>query len=440
MSRDDDYENMIDPIAIIGMSCRFPQAETVREFWSNLKNGKEGVTFFSDEELKQSGVEQEFFSLPGYVKASCVVDDIDMFDFSFFGYSREEAELIDPQQRLFLECAYEALEDAGYVHSQHRDVGVFGGVRTSGYAKVLQTLLRRPGSPKSFDALLGTAVDQACLRVSYALGLEGPSIGIQTACSASVVAAHMACESIRNGECSMALAGASSLNIPQRQGYLYNKQLITSPDGHCRAFDAGANGAVGGNGVGVVLLKRLDDSVRDKDPVYAVIRGSAVNNDGARKAGYRVPSAEGQKNVIEEALMISGVAPEEITYVEGNGTGTLIGDSIEIEALAHVFKSQNGKEMRCGLGSVKTNIGHLTQGAGIAALIKTALCLKNKALVPSLNYEVPNPSLAGSPFYVVDRLMDWCVGEGTRRFAGVNSFAVGGNQCAHDIRGAPCLV
>jgi len=439
MSRDDDHENLIDPIAIIGMSCRFPGASTVREFWSNLKNGKEGVSFFPDEELIQSGVEKAFFSLPGYVKASCVVDDIDMFDFAFFGYSREEAELIDPQQRLFLECAYEALEESGYAHSQQRDVGVFGGVRTSGYARVLQSVLRRPGSAKSFDALLGTAVDQACLRISYSLGLEGPSIGIQTACSASVVATHMACESIRSGECSMALAGASSLNIPQQQGYLYNEQLITSPDGHCRAFDAGANGAVGGNGVGVVLLKRLEDALRDKDPLYAVIRGSAVNNDGARKAGYRVPSAEGQRHVIEEALMISGVGPEQITYVEGNGTGTLIGDSIEIEALSHVFQGLSTKEMRCGLGSVKTNIGHLTQGAGIAALIKTALCLKNKALVPSLNYETPNPSLAGSPFFVVDRLMDWRVSGDARRLAGINSFAVGGTNAHMILEEPPAL-
>ena len=428
----DDVSDYFNEIAVIGMSCRFPDAGNIHKFWDNLKNGKESVTFFTDQELLGAGVGHNLINDPNYVRAGCVLNDVDMFDASFFDYTRDEAELVDPQQRFFLECAYEAFEDAGYVGKNYDgDVGVFGGTKTSGYANVIRSVHDFPGTVKSFQAILGTTVDQACMRISYALSLKGPSIGIQTACSASIVAIHLACESLKNAECSMALAGASGITIPQKKGYLYDSEMITSPDGHCRAYDANAKGTVGGNGVGIVLLKKLDDALSDGDNIYAIIKGSAVNNDGASKIGYRAPSVEGQKRVIDEALMISDVDPDSISYIEGHGTGTFLGDSIEIEALTHVFRKQTNREHYCGLGSVKTNIGHLTQAAGIASFIKTVLALKHKHLPPSLNYEKPNPQLKDSPFFVVDNSVAWET-ENLPRRAGVNSFAIGGTN-AHII-------
>lgn len=429
----------IEPIAIVGMSCKFPGAKNIDAFWSNLKDGKESLSLFTEKELLDSGIDREVINDPAYVSASCIIDDIEMFDFSFFGYSAAEAELIDPQQRLLLMCAYETFEDAGYAPAEYDgDVGVFTSVRTSGYVKILNRVFQRPGTSKSFEALLGTAVDQACMRISYGLNLRGPSISVQTACSASVVGAHMACESLRNRECDAALAGAASILIPQKQGYLYEDGTIVSPDGHCRAFDVKAGGAVGGNGVGMVLLKRMTDAVRDRDRIYAIIRGSAVNNDGSSKVGYRAPNLEGQADVIEEALMMADVDAETISYVEANGTGTFIGDSIEIEALTRNFRNKTDEKTFCGIGSVKTNIGHLAQGAGIAALIKTALSLKNRQIPPSLNCETPNPKLRESPFYVVTKLTDWET-NGFPRRAGINSFAIGGTNSHMVLEEAPVL-
>lgn len=435
MNGQDEFEG-VEPIAIIGMSCRFPDADNINAFWDNLKTGKESVTFFSDEELAASGVDPELINEPSYVKACCIIDNIEMFDADFFGYTEKEAELIDPQQRFFLECAYEALEDSGYVPKEYSgDIGIFGAMKTSGYAKVLAPVLKRTGTLESFEAILGTAVDQVCLRVSHALDLKGPSIGVQTACSASIVAAHMACESLRNRECDMAIAGASAIAIPKAQGYLYDKTMITSPDGHCRAFDAETQGTIPGNGVGIVVLKPLADAIEDNDQIYSIIIGSAVNNDGSDKIGYRAPSMDGQTRVIEEALLMSGVNAESIAYVEANGTGTLLGDSIEIEALSRVFRSQTDKKQYCGIGSVKTNIGHLTQAAGVAALIKTAMALKKKEIPPSINCKTPNPKLVDSPFYLVKEATSW-KSDGSPRRAGINSFAIGGTN-AHMILEEP---
>lgn len=435
-----DFDELsVEPIAIVGMSCRFPNADSINSFWENIETGIESLTFFSREELLDSGAEPDLIDDPNYVKAGCIIDNIDMFDYTFFGYSKEEASLVDPQQRFFLECAYEALEDAGYCpDKQEEQVGLFGGVKTSGYSKVLAPLLKRPGTLKSFQAVLGTAVDQVCLRVSHGLNLKGPSIGVQTACSTSIVASHMACESLRNNECKVALAGACGLNIPQKQGFLYEEDMITSPDGHCRAFDAKAKGTVAGNGAGIVVLKRLSDALSDRNNIYAVIRGSAINNDGTDKVKYIAPSLEGQQSVIEEALLMSEVNIESIGYVEGNGTGTFLGDSMEIEALTRAFRNYTDKECFCGLGSVKTNIGHLTQAAGIAGLIKTVLALKNKIIPPSLNYNDPNPQLKNSPFFIMKEKQEWKA-DGYPRRAGINSFAIGGTNAHMVLEESPIV-
>lgn len=427
----------LEKVAVIGMSCRFPDAKNTEEFWNNLINGKESVSFFTDKELYDSGIDQSLVDDPSYVKAFCILNNIDLFDASFFNYSNEEAELIDPQHRIFLECAYETFEDAGYIPQTYDGkIGVYGSVRASGYTNVLASVLKRTGTLKCFEAVLGTTVDQACLRISHALNLKGPSIGIQTACSASIVAVHMACESLRNRECEMALAGASAIFVPEKQGYLYDEKMIASPDGHCRAFDITANGAIGGNGVGTVLLKRLDNAIEDQDNIYAVITGSAVNNDGSMKMDYRAPNIEGQQRVIEEALILSNTDPSSISYVEGHGTGTFLGDSIEIEALTRAFRLKTDNKYFCALGSVKTNIGHLTQAAGIASLIKTVLSVKNCRIPKSLNCIDPNPQVEDSPFFVVRENIDW-ESENDKRHALINSFAIGGTNAALVLEGAP---
>ena len=439
MYKTEDFDD-IESIAIIGMSCRFPDANNINEFWDNLKNGKESISFFKEDELLNAGVDKDLVNDPFYIKTACIINDIDMFDPSFFGYTDTEAELIDPQQRIFLECAYGAFEDAGYSpQSYDGAIGVFGGMRTSGYAKVLDVLFERPGTSRTFEATLGTAVDQICFRVSDTLDLKGPSVGIQTGCSTSIVATHMACESLRSGECDMALAGASALYIPQKQGYLYDDKMITSPEGSCKVFDANAQGTIPGNGVGIVLLKRLSDAIEDRDHIYAVIRGSAVNNDGSSKRRYQAPSSiEGQKLVIEEALLISNVNPESLTYVEANGIGTLLGDSMEIEALTRAFQTQTDKGNFCGIGSVKANIGHLSNAAGIASLIKAALSLKNKQLPPSPNCNTPNPQLQGTPFYVLQKCLEWKTNSLPRR-VGINSFAIGGTNSHMILEEAPSV-
>lgn len=431
---DASYE---EAIAIIGMSCRFPGAKNIDEFWRNLQEGVESLTFFTDEELLASGVAPDFLNNPNYVKAACILEDIESFAASFFGYSVKEAEFMDPQQRLLLECSYEALEDAGYMPQTYEErIGVFAGMRYGGYAKVLEPFLRRVGTLKSFEALLGISVDQACMRISYTLNLKGPSIGVQTACSTSLVAVHMACESIRNRECDIALAGAAAIMVPQKQGYFYEEGVVTSSDGHCRAFDANAKGSGSGNGLGVVVLKRLSEALADRDQIYAFIRGSAVNSDGSSKVGYRAPGMEGNIEVIAEAMDMAGIKAETISYIETNGTGTFIGDSIELDALTRVFRAQTDKKRFCSIGSVKTNVGHLAQAAGMAGLIKTALCFKHGQLPPSLNFETPNPKLSDSPFYVNTKLSEWQANAFPRR-AVINSFAIGGSNACMILEEAP---
>ena len=428
-----------DGIAVIGMSCRFPGAGNIDEFWKNLKNGVESITHFSDEDLIEAGIDSSVFNQSEYVRKGFVIDDEDLFDASFFGYSPREAELMDPQQRLFLETAWKTFEDAGYSPLEYKgSVGVFAGSKISTY--LLAYLNGHPLSSTiaGFQTLLGNDKDYLATRVSYKLNLEGPSVAIQSACSTSLVAVHIACENLLSGACDMALAGAAALIVPQKAGYLYQEGMVLSPDGHCCAFDSNARGMSPGNGVGAVLLKRLEDALEDKDCIHAVIRGSAVNNDGSHKIGYTTPSVDGQAKVIREAIAIAGVPAESISYIETHGTGTPLGDPVEIEALNKVFKSETGKKGFCAIGSVKPNIGHLDTVAGVASLIKTVLSLKNSQVPASLNYVHPNPKInfQDSPFFVNSQLSEW-EKNGFPKRAGVSSFGFGGTNAHVILEEAP---
>ena len=424
-------------IAIIGMSCRFPGADDPEEFWLNLRGGIESVTFFTDEVLLANGVPPELLKNPKYVKASPVLKNPREFDAEFFGIPPFQAEIMDPQQRLFLECAWEALESAGIVPEQNQGtIGVFAGAGISSY---LHRILPNNGnffeSAANFQLMLGNDKDYLPMQVSYKLNLTGPSVNVQTACSTSLVALHLACQGILNGECDVALAGGVSVIHPQNAGYLFQEGMIFSPDGHCRPFDRNAKGTTFGSGVGVVVLKLLSQALEDGDPIRAVVKGTATNNDGSRKVGFTAPSVSGQAAVIAEAMGIAGVPPESISYIETHGTATELGDPIEIRALTQAFQTQTDKKGYCAIGSVKSNMGHLISAAGVAGTIKTVLALENKQIPPSLNFESPNPAIdfEGSPFFVNTKLKDWTAdGDGNPRLAGVSAFGVGGTN-AHAI-------
>jgi len=415
-------------IAIIGMAGRFPGAGSVEEFWGVLRDGKEAIAPLDAEMLRRQGVDDALLNDPQYVRAGGVLADVDQFDAAFFGYSPREAELLDPQQRLFLECAWEALETAGYdAESYNGSVGVYGGAGMNGYLFNLYGNARIRQSVSPYELFLASDKDFLTTRVSYKLNLQGPSLDIQTACSSSLVAVHTACQSLLSGECDIALAGGVA--VSKQQGYRYQEGGIYSPDGHCRAFDAQAQGTVGGNGVGIVVLKRLEDALRDGDTIDAVIKGSAVNNDGAMKVSYTAPRIDSQAAVIRAAQTMAEVSPETITYIEVHGTGTPLGDPIEIAALTQAFRQETEQQGFCAIGSVKTNIGHLDAAAGIASLIKTVLALKHRQTPASLHFQQPNPQIdfANSPFYVNPALMDWPSGNSPRR-AGVSSFGIGGTN------------
>ncbi|MBZ4417374.1 type I polyketide synthase [Myxococcus sp. RHSTA-1-4] len=428
-----------EAIAIIGMACRFPGASTVEQFWRNLQEGVESITFFSDAELERAAIDPAELADPKYVKARGLVDGIERFDARFFGFSPREAELTDPQQRVFLECAWEAFERAGYEPSSFPGpIGVFAGAGANGYLlHHLAPAGRLVGTANAFQAILHNKNDHLATRVAYKLDLKGPSVSVQTACSTSLVAVVMASQSLLSHQCDLALAGGVTLPLPQRTGYLYNERGIGSPDGHCRSFDAKAQGTVPGAGAGVVLLKRLSDALADGDTVHAVIRGGALNNDGASKVGYTAPSVDGQAEVIAMAQTLAGVSPDSITYVEAHGTGTPIGDPIEVQALTQAFRRDTGRTGYCALGSVKTNLGHLDTAAGIAGLIKTALALEHRQLPPSLHFEAPNPEIdfARSPFYVNAKLSDW--NAPAPRRAGVSAFGLGGTNAHVVMEEAP---
>lgn len=427
-------------VAIVGFAFRFPGASDAATFWHNLECGVESVTVFADEALAAAGVDRETLSDPSYVKANAVLDGIDRFDAAFFGLTPREAELLDPQHRLFLECAWEAMEHSGHAPGDvPGGAGVFAGAGMSSYLiNHLAAARNRLSSVGGFSVMLGNEKDFMPLLTSYKLGLTGPSLSVQTACSTSLVAVHLAARSLLRGECSLALAGGSSVKTPQVVGYRYEPDMIFSPDGHCRAFDARAGGTVGGNGVGVLVLKRLDDALAEGDTIHAVIRGSAINNDGLDKIGFTAPSVRGQSDVIRAALAAAGVSAETIGYIEAHGTATPLGDPIEIAALAAAFRSETTRTGFCAIGSVKSNFGHLDAAAGVAGVLKTVLALKHRALPPTLHFERPNPQIAfdQTPFYPNDRLRAWPA-DGTPRRAGVSSFGIGGTNAHVVLEEAP---
>ncbi len=437
-----ENQDSLEPIAIIGMTGRFPGANNIDKFWQNLVNGVESITFFTDEELIASGLDPALVSSPNYVKAKGVLEDIEMFDASFFGFTPREAELMDPQHRLFLEVAWEALENAGYDSEVYDGrIGVYSGAGLNIYlARNLVSNRDLVESAGILQLTIGNDKDFVPTRVSYKLNLTGPSINVNTACSTSLVTVHLACQSLLSYQCDMALAGGVSIYTPQTEGYLYQEGSIASPDGHCRAFDARAQGTVEGSGVGIVVLKRLEDALADGDCIHAIVRSSAINNDGSLKVGYTAPSESGQAAVISEALAVAGVDAESITYVETHGTGTTLGDPIEIAALTQAFRTSTQKKGFCAIGSVKTNIGHLDAAAGVAGLIKTTLALQHKFLPPSLNFEKPSPNIdfANSPFYVNTTLSKWTT-DGEPRRAGVSSFGIGGTNAHIILEEAPVV-
>ncbi|MEM9089167.1 MAG: type I polyketide synthase [Cyanobacteria bacterium P01_F01_bin.53] len=432
----------LDGIAIIGMDGRFPGANSTEEFWQNLTGGVESIKAFTDEELLAAGVPLATINDPNYVKAGSVLSDIDHFDAAFFGISPREAKSMDPQHRILLECAWGALEDAGY-NSETYDgrIGVYTGTSLSTYLH--HNLLENEEFLKLAGGLqieIGNDKDFVPTRISYKMNLTGPSLSINAACSSSLVSVHVACQGLLDQECDMALAGGATIQVPHGKGYWYQPDGIESPDGHCRPFDANAQGTIFGSGVGMVVLKRLEDAVADRDPIYAVIRGSAINNDGALKVGYTAPSVDGQAEAIAEAQAIADVDPETISYIETHGTGTGMGDPIEMTALSQVFGAETDKKGFCAIGSVKGNIGHLNRAAGIIGLIKTALALKHKQLPPSLHFEKANPLIdfERSPFYVNTALQDW-QSNGSPRRAGVSSFGIGGTNAHAVLEEAPRL-
>ncbi len=432
----DDVAVSETDIAIVGMSLRVPGARNVDEFWANLRNGVESIRTVDSDELLANGEKPERIVRSDYVARTADLTDMEMFDAEFFGLSPKEAAIMDPQHRQFLECAWEAMENAGRPpESMAGPVGVFAGSGMGSYFyfnvcshrdlvdNVGMFLLRHTGNDKDFLAT----------RASFLFDLHGPSVNVQTACSTSLVAVHYACQSLLGRECDMALAGGVTIELPHRRGYVYHDGEILSPDGHCRAFDHRAAGTVFGSGVGVVVLRRLADAIADGDHIHAVIKATAINNDGGNKAGYLAPSVDGQAGAIVEAQALAGVDADSIGYVECHGTGTYLGDPIEIEALTQAFRQSTQRRGFCRVGSVKTNIGHLDTAAGVVSLIKATLAVRHGEIPPSLGFEKPNPSIdfANSPFVVNDRLTPWPNDSGPRR-AGVNSLGVGGTN-AHAV-------
>jgi acyl transferase domain-containing protein/glutamate-1-semialdehyde aminotransferase len=434
----------LEGVAIIGMAGRFPGARSVAEFWRNQLDGIEAISHFKVEELEVPGA-RELSERSTYVRARSILPDVDLFDADFFGIYPREAELMDPQHRLFLECCWQALEDAGYdPFTYPGSIGVHAGCSMSTY--FLSRLCASDGFIQKFTSgyqvanyleMMGNSLDFLSTRVSYKLNLRGPSFTLQAGCSTSLIAVCQAFQSLLTYQCDMALAGGSSITLPQKRGSEYQEGGMTSPDGHCRTFDAAANGTVFGSGVGVVLLKRMDDALRDGDQIYAVIRGCALNNDGSSKVGYTAPSVEGQSRVIAMAQEAAGVSPESVGYIEAHGTGTPLGDPIELAALTKAFRAKTGAKQFCVIGTAKTNVGHLDVAAGVTGLINATNILRHGIFPPTLHFREPNPQfdLANSPFYVNAKLTEWKPQE-LPRTAGVSAFGVGGTN-AHVILEEP---
>ncbi|MCH6257186.1 acyltransferase domain-containing protein [Puniceicoccaceae bacterium K14] len=418
-------------IAVIGYEGRFPKSPNSEAFWENLIQGNECISFFDKDELLKEGIDSSLIDNPDYVPARGVIDDVDRFDASFFDYSPNDAALMDPQQRLFMETAWKALENAGYGNVKNRPrTGVFASSSTNTY--LMSNILSNPSILETFGRFqiqILNQFDALATQTSYKLNLTGPSLAVQTACSSSLVGIHIACQSLLNGECDLGLAGAVSIRVPHKEGYLYQSEGIASPDGRCRPFDEESEGTVSGNGVGVVILKRLDEALEDGDDIKGIIRGTALNNDGSHKVGFTAPSLDGQAEVIAEAMAIADCDFRSISYTEAHGSGTLLGDPIEVAALTKAHRTENEDTAYCRLGAVKSNIGHLDAAAGIAGLIKILLSMKHGKVPPTLHSNKPNPRIdfENSPFLTCSVAEDWSTDELPRR-AGLSSFGIGGTN------------
>jgi acyl transferase domain-containing protein len=436
-----DESPIVEAVAVVGMAGRFPGASSVERFWTMLRDGVEGLSRFTPEALIEAGVPSDVVRIPAYVPVKGVVDGADLFDAAFFGYTPREAELMDPQQRIMLECGWEALEHAGYDPRRYEgSIGVYAGVGVNTYLLSQLSGVMASDAAAGYQVFIGNDKDFLATRLSYKLGLRGPSLVVQTACSTSLVAIHLAVRSLLAHECDMALAGGVSAGFPHTRGYQYQEGMILSPDGHCRSFDEKAAGTVPAEGAGVVVLRRLSEALADGDNVLAVIKGTAINNDGAAKAGYTAPSVDGQAEVIAMAQAVADVHPDTITYVEAHGTATPLGDPIEIAALTRAFRTATDRRAYCAIGSLKSNIGHLDTAAGVAGLMKTVLALRHRQIPPSLHFERPNPALEldTSPFFVNTHLADWHSPSGPRR-AGVSSFGIGGTNAHAILEEAPSV-
>ncbi|MFF3539819.1 amino acid adenylation domain-containing protein [Streptomyces sp. NPDC002466] len=428
-----DRTGLDNAVAVVGMACKLPGAPDIDTFWNNLREGVESIRHFTLDELRAAGLPEELITDPDYVPAKGHIEGADLFDAAFFDYSPAEAEVMDPQHRLFLETAWQAVEHAGIVpESFDGRIGVFAGAGIGGY----EPESTGDDMTSFYRTMIGGRNDFLSTRLSHKLNLRGPALTVQTACSTGLVATHLARESLLRGESDIALIGGASVTVPLIQGYPYQEGLVVSPDGKCRAFDEKGAGTVGADGVGVVVLRRLSDAIEAGDTVYAVLRGSAINNDGSAKVGFTAPSIEGQARVITQAHTDAGIDPATIGYIEAHGTGTRLGDPIEIQALQQAFGPAH-REEPCAIGSVKTNIGHTDATAGIAGLIKTALAVHHGELVPSLNYEHPNPEMGMDPnlFHVNTETRPWHE-DGPRR-AGVSSFGIGGTNAHIVLEQAP---
>jgi len=435
-------ESVAAGIAIVGVAGRFPGARDVAEFWRNLVGGADGITRFTDEQLAAAGYDPAMLrSDPGFVPARGVLDRPEWFDAAFFGIQPKEAEAIDPQHRVFMETAWHALEDAGCDPSRYPGlIGVFAGMSNNTYGRFVYAKRELVEAVGELTAMLGNEKDYLTTRLAYKLNLRGPAISIATACSTSLVAIAQACQSLAAYQCDAAIAGGVSITFPQERGYFFREGGMTSPDGVCRPFDAQAAGAVFSHGCGAVVLKRLADALADGDQIYAVVKGWALNNDGAGKVSITAPSVDGQAEVIALAQALAGVTPESIGYVEAHGTGTPMGDPIEVAALAQVFSAETTRRQFCALGSLKSNIGHLEAASGVAGFIKAALALRHARIPATLHFQQPNPELRleESPFYVAAETAEWPRGAEPRR-AGVSSFGVGGTNAHAVLEEAPEL-
>jgi len=419
-------------IAVIGMSARFPKAKNIAQYWQNIQSGDDCISDFTDEELLQAGVAPELLYNSSYIKSGGYLADKKYFDYKFFDYKPNEAELLDPQIRIFHECCWEALEDSGYNSFDYPGkIGLYGtGSNNLGW-EIYARLKNRELMLDEYSVDLLSSIHYLCSRVSYKLNLRGPSLFVHTACSSSLLAINKACTALLMGECSLAIAGGVSLINNSKRGYLYEQGMIYAKDGRCKPFDADSSGTIGGEGSGVVILKKLKDAIADGDHIYAVIKGSAVNNDGNDKVGFTAPSIKGQRDAIVKAQRMANVHPDTIGYIETHGTATNLGDPIEIEALNEAFQlnGSNLKANQCAIGSVKANIGHLDTTAGIASFIKAVLALKHSKIPPCVNFTAPNPKInfKSGPFYVNNKLQDWPVSANPFR-AGVSSFGIGGTN------------